>query len=292
MNSQMNQTSLKNLRHNIFGWLIILCLSLVGCKEDMKDLYQRAVKAYQAEDYQQAADLFETILEKYPDHNLSTKARFELGNIYFYKLKQPENALKHLQDLYAKSEPGTYALESLKLIGYIYDKSLNDCLKGVEAYRLILEHYASAVDAAEYRYNIGECYFKQHDYPQAMQEFQTLVEAFPDNERVPLAKFHIANSYALLEQWEDAITLHQELLLFDTLTPQLRAEIMQELAFCYEQVELFDLALKLYQELRGMDPAVAMLDMAVIDRKIERAEEALKESQKAPAAVDWRKRFK
>ncbi len=286
-----NLTS-KNFRNNVFGWLIILCLSLVGCKEDMKDIYQRAVKAYQAEDYQQAADLFETILEKYPDHNLSFKARFELGNIYFYKLKQPENALKHLQDLYAQSEPGTYALESLKLIGYIYDKSLNDCLKGVEAYRLILEQYASAVDAAEYRYNIGECYFKQHEYPQAMQEFQALVDAFPDNSRIPMTKFQIGNSYALLEQWEDAMTLYQELLLLDTLTPQLRAEIMLELAFCYERVELFDLALKLYQELRDMDPTVAMLDMTVIDRKIERAEEALKESKKAPAAVDWKKRFK
>ncbi|GAK49715.1 TPR repeat protein [Candidatus Moduliflexus flocculans] len=287
----MNQTS-PNLRNNVFGWLIILCLSLVGCKEDMKDLYQRAVKAYQTEDYQQAADLFEIILQKYPDQNLSLKARFELGNIYFYKLKQPENALKHLQELYAKSEPGTYALESLKLIGYIYDKSLNDCLKGVEAYRLILEQYASAVDAAEYRYNIGECYFKQHDYQQAMREFQALVDAFPDNSRAPMAGFQIANSYALLEQWEEAISRYQELLLLDTLTPQLRAEIMLELAFCYERVELFDLALKLYQELRQMDPAVAMLDTAVIDRKIERAKEALKDSQKAPAAVDWKKRLK
>lgn len=287
----MNQKPL-NLQNNLFGWLIVLCLSLVGCKEDMKDLYQRAVKAYQAEDYQQAADLFEIILQKYPDQNLSLKARFELGNIYFYKLKQPENALKHLQELYAKSEPGTYALESLKLIGYIYDKSLNDCLKGVEAYRLILDQYASAVDAAEYHYNIGECYFKQHDYQQAMQEFQALTEAFPDHPRVPMAKFQIANSYALLEQWEEAISRYQELLLLDTLTPQLRAETMLELAFCYERVELFDLALKLYQELRQMDPAVAMLDTAVIDRKIERAEEAIKEGEKAPAAVDWKKRFK
>lgn len=286
----MSQKSL-NLRNNIFGWLIILCLSLVGCKEDMKDLYQRAVKAYQAEDYQQAADLFEMILQKYPDHNLSSKARFELGNIYFYKLKQPENALKHLQDLYAHSEPGTYALESLKLIGYIYDKSLNNCLKGVEAYRLILEQYASAVDAAEYRYNIGECYFKQHDYQQAMQEYQALLDAFPDNARIPMATFQIANSYALLEQWEEAVSRYQELLLLDTLTPQLRAEVMLELAFCYEQVELFDLALKLYEELHKMDPATAMLDMSVIDRKIERAKDAIKESKKAPAAVDWRKRF-
>ena len=83
----------------------------------MKDLYQKAMKAYQKEDYQKAVELFERILQKYPDHNLSRKARYELGKIYLYKLKQPHKALEHLQDLYAQSQPGKYSLEALKLIG-------------------------------------------------------------------------------------------------------------------------------------------------------------------------------
>ena len=65
--------------------IVFLCLlSLSGCKEDMQELYEKAMKAYRTEDYEKAAELFEVILEKYSSHDLSRKARYELGNIYFY----------------------------------------------------------------------------------------------------------------------------------------------------------------------------------------------------------------
>lgn len=281
----MNRKSL----NDAFKLLIVCCLSLTGCKEDMKSLYQKAVNAYQTENYQQAADLFETILEKYPDQTLSLKARYELGNIYLNKLKQPENALKHLQTLYAKSDPGKYAMESLKMIGYIYDKSLNDCLKGVDAYRLLLEKYAAEVDAAAYRYDIGECFFRLHDYEQAMQEYQKIVEQAP-NPYALQASFQIANSHALLEQWDEAIERYQALLLADAISPEFGTDVMLELAFCYEQVEQFEDALKLYQKIQSAPANAEKTDTALLERKIERVKDAIKESKKSPAAVDWRRR--
>ncbi len=287
---------MNNIRQDTFTLLSILTFvvglssGLSGCKDDMKDLYQKAMNAYQAEDYQKAVELFEKILAKYPDHSLSRKARYELGNIYLYKLKQPQAALKHLQDLYAQSQPGKYSLESLKLIGYIYDKSLNDCPKGIDVYRRLIQKYASEVDAAAYQLAIGECYFKLHEYEQAMQEYQTVVDEYSDSPHVFRATFQFANSLALLENWEQAAALHEELLSSETLPEQLAVDIKLELAFCYEQQERFEDALHLYQELQEVDPNSIVIDMALLDRKIERVQESIAGSKKGPAKVDWKRK--
>jgi tetratricopeptide (TPR) repeat protein len=271
--------------------VVVLCiLTLAGCKEDMRELYEKAMKAYRAEDYEKAAELFEVILEKYSTHELSRKARYELGNIYFYKLKQPHKALKHLQDLYAQSQPGKYSLEALKLIGYIYDKSLNDCLQGVEVYRILIQEYASEINASEYQYAIADCYFKLHDYEQARSEYETLLAQYPNSRYTARTKFQVANSYALREDWEQAIALYEELLTSATLSEQLLIETKLELAFCYEHQDKFEEALHLYVELEDVVPNSAVIDEELLLRKIERVQEAIEESKKGPSEVDWKRK--
>lgn len=274
-------------RQSLLCVVLFVTLVLPGCKEDMRDLYEKAMKAYRTEDYEKAAELFEAILQKYPTHDLSRKARYELGNIYFYKLKQPHKALKHLQDLYAQSQPGNYSFEALKLIGYIYDKSLNDCLKGVDVYRILIRDYPSEIDPGEYQQSIAECYFKLHEYDQACLEYETLLEQYPDSRSAPRAKFQIANSYALREQWDKAVTLYEELLLSESLSEQLLIETKFELAFCYEHLQQFENALELYVELQEIVSHTSVVDIDVLMRKIERVQESIAESKKGPSEVDW-----
>ena len=271
--------------------IVFLCLlSLSGCKEDMQELYEKAMKAYRTEDYEKAAELFEVILEKYSSHDLSRKARYELGNIYFYKLKQPHKALKHLQDLYAQSQPGKYSLEALKLIGYIYDKSLNDCLQGVDVYRILIREYASEINAGEYQYAIAECYFKLHDYELARAEYETLLAHYSDSRYAARSKFQIANSYALREEWEQAMTLYEDLLMSESLSEQLLIETKLELAFCYEHQDKFEEALHLYVELQEVVPNNVVIDMDLLMRKIERVQESIEESKKGPSEVEWKRK--
>jgi tetratricopeptide (TPR) repeat protein len=134
---------------------------------------------YQTGKYQKAVQLFEMILTKYPENVLARKAHYQLGNIYFYKLGQPQMALKHLQDLYTQSPQGKNALKALELIGYIYDKSLNKCLDGIEAYRKLIRDYAAEIEADKYQLAIADCYFKLNDYKQAIAEYEVLVKQYP-----------------------------------------------------------------------------------------------------------------
>ncbi|MDY0096151.1 MAG: tetratricopeptide repeat protein [Candidatus Vecturithrix sp.] len=271
-------------------FILLFILTMSGCKEDMRTLYEKAMNAYRTEEYEKAAELFEAILQKYPTHDLSRKARYELGNIYFYRLKQPQKALKHLQDLYAQSQPGKFSFEALKLLGYIYENSLNDCLKGVDVYRLLIQDYPSEIAPDEYQQAIADCYFKLHEYDQACSEYETLLEAYPESSYIPRAKFQIANSYALREQWENAIALYEELLLSESLSEQLMIEAKLELAFCYEQQERFEDALALYLTLEEAAPHTALIDVDVLMRKIERVEESIAASNKGPSEVDWGRR--
>ncbi|PID58829.1 hypothetical protein CSB45_02185 [candidate division KSB3 bacterium] len=276
----------------LLGVIVSLSMSLTSCREDMKDLYQKAMTAYRHEEHEKAVKLFERILEKYPDHNLSRKARYELGKIYLYKMKQPRKALKHLQDLYAQSDPGKYSLEALKLIGHIYETSLNSCLEGIEAYRLLIQDYASnlVLDASEYQFAIAECYFKSSEYQLALIEYETLAEQYPESEYAYRARFQIANIYALQEDWNQAIALHEALLQDNALPEQLSTDNRLELAFCYEQNERFQDAVKLYEELLAVDSEQVIIDLSLVERRMLRAEDALKAAGKGPAKVDWKRR--
>lgn len=276
----------------LFLLLLGLSVCVTSCKDDMKALYKKATTAYKNEEYQKAVELFERILEEYPDHSLSRKAHYELGQIYLYNLKQPRKALKHLQDLYAQSEPGKYSLEALKLIGHIYETSLNSCLEGTEAYRLLIKDYGSNPDVnpAEYQFAIAECYFKLNEYQLAMDEYKVLAEEYPESGYLPHATFQMANIYTLLEEWEQAIALHEELLFSDTLPEQLSADNKLELAFCYEQNERFEEALLLYEELLAVNSENVVIDLGLVDRRITRAKEAIEESKKGPSKVRWKRK--
>lgn len=273
----------------IFIGISSLMLFLTGCERSCEDTYQKAMSFYQAGKYQKAVQLLELILTRYPDHNLTLKAQYQLGNIYFYKLNQPEQALNYAQKLYERSPQGKYSLKALQLIGYIYDKSLNRCLNGVDAYRLLIQDYSSEIDTGKYQMAIADCYFKLRKYPQAVIEYETLKDSL-NPEYVDRAQFQIANSYALTEACEEAIKIYETLLQREGLSEQFIADVKLELAYCYSQNEEFSKALVLYGELEQQDSQDVSIDRDLIVRKKERALQRLAESNRKPLEVDWTRR--
>ncbi len=265
-------------------------LLVTGCKKTPEDIYKKAMELYQAEKYQKAVKLFESILTKYPEHSLTRKARYQLGNIYLYRLSQPREALKYLQELYAESPQGKYSMNALELIGYIYDKSLNDCLKGVEAYRKLIHDYSSEIEAPKYQLAIAECFFRLNDYEQAIIEYEMLVQQYPESEYTSRAQFQIANSCALTQAYDEAIERYEALLFSETVPEQLAVDIKLELAYCYAQKELFPEALELYEEVLEVDSENVSIDVDVIMRKKEQVLKRIEESNRKPNEVDWRRK--
>jgi TolA-binding protein len=267
-----------------------LLFGVSGCDKSCEDLYKRAMALYQGGKYQKAVQIFELILTKYPEHSLTRQAHYQLGNIYFYKLGQPQMALKHLQALYAQSPQGKYAMKALELIGYIYDKSLNRCLDGIEAYRKLIQDYSAEIEAEKYQLAIADCYFRLSDYDQAISEYEVLVKQYPASEYVARAKFQIANSYALQEVYDKAIELYKALIPLNTISDQLVVDAKLELAYCYKQKEQFTNALALYEELLKNDSQNVSIDKEVITRKKELILKLIAANSREPGEVDWKRR--
>ncbi len=61
-------------------------------------------------------------------------------------------------------------------------------------------------------YWLGECYYAQKHYTQAIIEFQRVLEDFPKSSKAPAALLKIAYSYSMLKQGNTAMTYLQKLL--------------------------------------------------------------------------------
>lgn len=282
------------------SWMVLLLgissvlLCLTGCENTCEDVYKKATSLYQAGKYQKAVHLFEMLLTRYPDHSLARRAHYQLGNIYFYKLNQPERALEYAEKLYAQSPPqGKYSMKALQLIGYIYDTSLNRCLNGAEAYRILIQDYSSAIDTGKYQLAIADCHFRLQNYAQAITEYDQLIQNYPASEHKVRAQFQIANSYALTEACDKAIEIYETLLQTEeALSQQFVVDIKLELAYCYGQQEQYSKAVELYEELEQLDVRAGVLDSELIARKKEHTLQRLAEANRKPGEVVWTRRKK
>jgi tetratricopeptide (TPR) repeat protein len=139
--------------------------------------------------------------------------------------------------------------------------------------------------------HIAECAFRSHDYAQAIAEYTAVLERSATGDVAFRARFQIANSYALLEQYADAITIYEDLLRTpESLSLQFNLEIKLELAFCYSQQEDYAQAVALYEELEDAAQSEVTLDTELIARRKERILERLAELNRAPQEVDWKRR--
>lgn len=268
--------------------LISVTVLLAGCEKSSEEMYKKAMGLYRDGKYQQAVELFETLLIKYPDHSLSLKARYQLGNIYFYKLNDPEHALQYAQKLYTEAPQGKYAQNALELMGTIYEQSFNQCQQAAEMYRLLLQDYEADVDAGQYQMKIADCVFKNRDYAQALTEYGVILDRYAATAYAPRARFQVANSYALLDQCPDAVTIYEDLLQTpESLSPQFSVDIKLELAFCYSQQEEYERAVALYEELEQLEDSSIVLDSHLISKKKDRVLERIADANRAPQEVDW-----
>lgn len=261
---------------------------LAGCEKSSEEMYKKAMELYQDGNYQQAVEIFEMLLAKYPDHSLSLKARYQLGNIYFHKLNNPEQALQYAQKLYTEAPQGKYAINALQLMGTIYESSLNRCQDATEMYRLLLRDYESDVDAGQYQMTIAGCHFKSREYADAITEYSVVLERYSTSRYVSRARFQLANAYALIDKPADAVAIYEDLLHTpESLSLQFSVDIKLELAFCYSQQEEYAKALSLYEELEQLEDSTITLDTELIIRKKERTLDRLADLNRAPKEVDW-----
>lgn len=111
-----------------------------------------------------------------------------------------------------KAEVATVAPEKREKTGeekYIYSQpqqiyyaAYSDYIKGnyslaIAGFRQYLERFKDSPFAENAQYWIGECYYSQKDYENAIKEFDFLIVTYPKADKIPSA--YLKKGYALLE---------------------------------------------------------------------------------------------
>lgn len=196
-----------------------------------------------------AAKTYETVLEKYPDSDVTPRALLSLGNMHF-NVERFDHAIRHYRRIVAEPERAgeilPYALNNL-IEAYestkLYDEALKMTREYIQRYptdenlldkkiklgtlytkigyydQAIL-HFQNLLDEAgslleaELRYNIGEAYYYKGDYQQAILEFLKVPYLASRQGKVDwtATSFYMAGqAYEKMSRFDEAVGMYQQI---------------------------------------------------------------------------------
>ncbi len=107
-------------------------------QDTQSELYQKARRLYQAEQYDEALTLFAEILELGPTHPLADNAQWWIGEIHYYR-KQYQPALSNYMQVFGLGDGNKAAYAQLR-IGYCYYR-MGRKEKAIKEFRKVVQQY-------------------------------------------------------------------------------------------------------------------------------------------------------
>ncbi len=94
----------------------------------------------------------------------------------------------------------------------IYNMAYSDYLKGnfmlaIDGFKIYLDNFAQSPFADNALYWIGECYFSQKEYEEAISRYNELILNYPLGDKVPAAYLHKGISLMELDRNEEALSV-------------------------------------------------------------------------------------
>ncbi|HSO76292.1 MAG TPA: tetratricopeptide repeat protein, partial [Blastocatellia bacterium] len=220
---------------------------LTGCKRDSSESLERAVEAWDSADYKLAAEEYERYLSLDPASEKSADARFQLANIYYFNLQRYDQARAHYATFLNENSShanSTLAQERLAEVlgelGRTYD--------AIAEYENMSPQDSN--ERRRLRLRIADLYFAQKNYSQALTEYEKVIEAGVYDELTEQAYLREASIYHIeRSQYEQALPVYQRLALASA-DPQVRLRAMYGLADCYAGLYRFDDAIKTLLEIK------------------------------------------
>jgi len=252
--------------------MILLGLSLLpllfGCgptppkiKLDAEDQFLLAKKKFDNRKYTDAQTEFQKLIWDFPGSEYVDEAHFYLAECYFH---------------------------------------LEDYPSAIDAYTRLLNNYSRSPFTDEAQFQVGHSYYKQtlpssldQEFTRkAIREFQTFLEDYPDNEKVPEAQKLLLNCRTRLAKKEydtghlyykmgayvSAIIYYEELIKNYSDT-KWADDAQFGLGECYRQQEKWDQALEAYRRVLEINSAAKLVHRA--QKQIEKIEKKLHQSQKS-----------
>src|SRR5262249_36518302 len=245
-------------RSRVRGSLIVMALGAAlvlgaalaagACRSSSENALQRASDAWDNGDYEQAAELYERYLARYPDGDASLRARAKAANIYFANLHRYDRAARHYREFLNQAGPGEPDMRMVR------DRLAESLAELGRSYEAIAEYEnitpTDEADRRRLRLRIADLYFDQRNYSQALTEYRKITETGGYDDLSESAYLREASIYQLeRKQYQQALPIYQKLRA-TTSDVKVRRRALYNIADCYANLFQFDEAIKALREVK------------------------------------------
>ncbi len=130
---------MKNINIMLVWILVISCN--VGTNKSADQLWEEAQQHRANEHLKDSITGYKEIISRYPDHDLSANAQFQIADIYLNDTKDFEYAVNEFKKVIDKHSNHEVAKKSLFMIAYIYNNYLDTYSDAIIYYNLFKEKY-------------------------------------------------------------------------------------------------------------------------------------------------------
>lgn len=255
---------------------LMMTLMFVSCGRNAEQSLTRAVQAWDSGDYKLAADEYERFLEQYPNGEKAADARFQLANIYYFKLRRFDQARANYS-AFLEQAPGNPN-------SHLARERLAEVLEEMgRSYEAIAEYEnlnpQDENERRRIRLRIADIYFAQRNYSQALTEYEKVIEKVPYDDLTEQAYLREASIYHIeRNQYQQALPVYQKLAAM-TGNRDVRVRAIYGLADCQAALYQFDEAIK---TLRGIKDEPEQTDIA---RRVAELEQQKREAAQARSGL-------
>ncbi len=265
------------LAQSLFFCLILVSVVVGACHRDVERSLTRAVEAWDSGDYKVAAEEYERYLDLNPASDKSADARFQLANIYYFKLRRYEQA-RATYSAFLEHHP---ASSNAQLARERLAEVLGEMGRSYEA---IAEYEnlnpQEANERRRIRLRIADLYFAQRNYSQALTEYEKVIEKVDFDQLSEQAYLREASIYHIeRSQYQQALPIYQQLASASG-DPKVRVRAAWGLADCYAGLYKFDEAIKTLRAIKEN------ADQTDITRRVAELEQQKREAAQARGSLE------
>jgi len=229
--------------------VFFVTIAAISCgSKDAEQSLTRAVQAWDSGDYKLAAEEYERFLDQYPTGEKVSEARFQLANIYYFKLRLLDQARSNyvafLEEFPAHSN------------AHLARERLAEVLEEMgRSYEAIAEYEnlnpQNDDQRRRIRLRIADLYFAQRNYSQALTEYEKVIEKVPYDELSEQAYLREASIYHIeRSQYQQALPVYEKLASM-TGDNKVKIRAMYGLVDCYAGLYRFDEAMTTLRDIPG-----------------------------------------
>lgn len=179
-----------------FVIIAIFCLSLLaGCDKSGEEAYKKAERLWESGKYNEAIVQYEKVVSNNPKGRLAADALYQIGNIYYFNLREYQKAIETYRRLVETSPRSPFSPDAQRKIADIYKDKFGDMKGAIAEYERFIKIFPKEADKA--RYQMAQCYILLKEFSKAREQYEAILKEAPDIDYKDDIYYQTANSYYL-----------------------------------------------------------------------------------------------